>query len=46
MIPTQIPKLNHVIQISAGHEHSACLDKYKEVYIWGCNEGGMLGLGN
>ncbi|KAK2196113.1 bifunctional Regulator of chromosome condensation [Babesia duncani] len=33
-------------QIAAGDSHSACLDRFGNVYTWGSHAGGKLGLGH
>ncbi|ORM41251.1 DEAD-box ATP-dependent RNA helicase 42 [Babesia sp. Xinjiang] len=33
----------HVIQVSCGDSHSACIDKDGKVYTWGSSKGGKLG---
>ena len=44
--PKIIPTLNHIISISAGIEHSVCLDNDGNVFTFGGNYNGQLGIGN
>ncbi len=46
-IPTQltIPSCKGIIRVSCGFSHTACLGKSGELYVWGCGDGGRLGLG-
>jgi alpha-tubulin suppressor-like RCC1 family protein len=46
-IPTRlvIPSCKSVVRVSCGYSHTACVGKSGEVYIWGCGNGGRLGLG-
>ncbi len=44
--PTMIPTLENIISISAGAYHSLVLNNMGEVYSFGANNNGRLGLGN
>ena len=44
--PTQIPGLEHIVQISCGFGHNAALDAEGHLWIWGRNDYGQLGLGD
>ena len=45
--PTLISEIpNNIVQISAGDKYSLCLTNAGEIYAWGKNMGGQLGLGN
>jgi alpha-tubulin suppressor-like RCC1 family protein len=44
-ISTQIPELK-AKQISAGAEHTVIIDLNDNVWTFGCNKGGELGLGD
>ncbi len=44
-IPKQIKELKEVISVAAGMGHSVALTKSGDVYTFGCNGGGQLGLG-
>jgi len=37
---------NHVVSISAGHDHSGAVDWEGHLYVWGRGELGQLGLGD
>ncbi len=41
-----IPTLFDIVEISAGKKHSLCLDKFGQIYTFGLNEFGQLGLGD
>lgn len=43
-IPTIIPELNNIISVSAGFHHSMVLDKDGQIYVFGDNNAGQLGL--
>lgn len=43
--PKQIKELKEVISVAAGAGHSVALTKSGDVYTFGCNDGGQLGLG-
>jgi alpha-tubulin suppressor-like RCC1 family protein len=45
-IPTLIPSLSNVKQISCGYEHSLALLNNGDVYTFGHNDNGQLGLGD
>lgn len=45
-VPTLIPNLNDIKQVSCGSEHSLALDYQGKVYSWGSGDGGLLGHGN
>ena len=44
--PTQIYGMSNIEEISAGHDHSLALDSKGNVYSFGVNNKGQLGLGN
>jgi alpha-tubulin suppressor-like RCC1 family protein len=44
-IPTVIPELYDISQISCGSEHTVALTTYNDLYSWGEGEGGLLGHG-
>ncbi len=44
-IPKQIKELKEVISVAAGMGHSVALTKSGDVFTFGCNDGGQLGLG-
>lgn len=43
--PKQIKELKDVISVAAGYSYSVALTKSGDVYTFGCNEFGQLGLG-
>jgi alpha-tubulin suppressor-like RCC1 family protein len=45
-LPEQVPGLNHVVQVSAGDEHSLALLANGTVVAWGQNSYGQLGDGS
>ncbi len=45
-IPTLIPGLNNITQISAGYNHSLVVDNEGNIYAFGNNSSGQLGLGD
>ena len=47
-VPKKIAALadKHIIDISCGHKHSACVTMEGEVYTWGLGDYGRLGHGN
>ena len=45
-VPTLIPDLNNIIQVSAGNNHSLALTSDGEVYSFGNNNHGQLGQGD
>ncbi|XP_075072549.1 putative E3 ubiquitin-protein ligase HERC4 isoform X2 [Mixophyes fleayi] len=46
-VPRNIKSLSeiHIVQVSCGHHHSLALSKESEIYVWGDNRFGQLGLG-
>ena len=44
--PKIISSLNHIISISVGDEHCVCLDNDGNVYTFGSNFYGQLGIGD
>ena len=50
--PTHIPvinedgKLENVVSVSAGFGHTACITEHGDLYTWGFNVYGQLGLGD
>merc|ERR1712000_84627 len=44
--PKIISSLNHIISISVGDGHCVCLDNDGNIYTFGGNEYGQLGIGN
>jgi len=46
-VPTRlhIPRVKKVRRVSCGANHSACVGNGGELYVWGCGDGGRLGLG-
>jgi alpha-tubulin suppressor-like RCC1 family protein len=45
-VPTLIPNLNNIVSISAGYNISVALNSSGQVYTWGRNDYGQLGLGD
>lgn len=45
-IPQHIPFQNTVLLVAAGFSHSAIIDSQGDLYTWGTNAYGELGLGN
>jgi alpha-tubulin suppressor-like RCC1 family protein len=45
-VPKLIESLRDVVLIAAGVQHSVALTHYGELYAWGSNDHGQLGLGN
>ena len=43
--PTIIPTLKHIISVSVGVEHTVCLDSNGNVFSFGSNDHGRLGIG-
>jgi|GEM_PF-2371924 len=43
--PVLVSGLEHVVQIAAGASHALVLDKDGNMYTWGDNQSGQLGLG-
>jgi len=46
LTPTRVPGISNVVSVSLGHIHSAALTASGDLYTWGDNEYGQLGLGN
>lgn len=46
MTPTQVPGLENIVQVAAGATLSLALTEDGEVYTWGENDRGQLGLGS
>jgi len=46
-VPTRlkIPSCRTVTRVSCGASHSACVSGEYELFVWGCGDGGRLGLG-
>jgi hypothetical protein len=49
--PVQVKKdadtpLTDIVYIDAGYEHSLAIDKYGNIWVWGYNIDGRLGLGH
>ena len=44
--PKIISSLNHIISISVGDSHCACLDSDGNIYTFGKNDQGQLGIGD
>ncbi|XP_063817684.1 probable E3 ubiquitin-protein ligase HERC4 isoform X1 [Pseudophryne corroboree] len=46
-VPRNIKSLSdiHIVQVSCGHHHSLALSKESDIYVWGDNRYGQLGLG-
>jgi len=44
--PKQVQTLSNIENIGAGYYHAVALTKNKEVYTWGLNAQGQLGIGN
>jgi alpha-tubulin suppressor-like RCC1 family protein len=42
----QSTDLTGIIYIDAGFEHSLAIDKDGQIWVWGCNTSGELGLGH
>ena len=45
-IPTKVPNLHNIIQISCGNQHALALSEVGEVYAFGSNRQGQLGFGD
>ena len=47
-IPTKIKSFNNeqVTKISCGAAHTACVTEFGKLWVWGCGDGGRLGLGS
>jgi len=46
VIPTMLPNLNNIVDITIGNYHSLCLDNQGRVWGFGSNDDGELGLGD
>lgn len=50
--PVQVNKIDEntfltdIVYIDAGFDHSMAIDKYGQIWVWGNNENGQLGLGD
>ena len=44
-MPVPVPGLSHVVQITAGNTSSGALDSAGNVYMWGYNRQGQIGVG-
>ncbi|ETV68015.1 hypothetical protein, variant [Aphanomyces astaci] len=42
-VPTRVPQLSHVVQVSCGGWHVLACDLHGHVYSWGMNANGQLG---
>jgi alpha-tubulin suppressor-like RCC1 family protein len=42
--PTAVPALSGIVEIAAGYEHTCVVNTGGEVWCWGSNEGGELGV--
>lgn len=47
-IPVMVPALSQqlVLKVSCGSTHTACITESGKLWIWGCGDGGRLGLGD
>lgn len=47
-IPTRlrIPQVHSITRVSCGTGHTACIGNGGELFVWGCGNGGRLGLGS
>jgi alpha-tubulin suppressor-like RCC1 family protein len=45
-VPIQVPALSHVVAIAAGQQFSVAVTDAGEVYTWGYNGSGQLGIGS
>ncbi|OQS03164.1 phosphatidylinositol kinase (PIK-J), partial [Thraustotheca clavata] len=43
-VPMQTLRMGHIISVQIGHTHAAALAKTGEMFTWGCNPYGQLGL--
>lgn len=43
--PAYIPNLRNMVKVACGDAHVLCLNKQGEVYTWGRNNSGQLGIG-
>lgn len=43
--PTVVP-IDNVIQVSVGYDHACAIDDMQNLWCWGANDGGQLGVGN
>ena len=42
----KIENLSEIVRIECGYHHSMCIDNYDNLYVFGCNNYGQLGLGD
>lgn len=45
-VPIRIPHINNIVQISCGEIHTALIDNQGDVYVFGYNYSGQLGVGD
>ena len=45
-IPVNLPPRTTVVAVSAGHRHSAIIDRHGRLFTFGCGLNGQLGLGD
>ena len=41
----KIDELSRIIRIECGYNHSMCIDSNNDLFVFGCNQSGQLGLG-
>lgn len=46
LLPERVHRLSNVTAVSLGRFHSAAITENGNLYIWGCNSNGQLGLGD